>query len=392
MRASIWTYPWDVDDLGLDHVAAELRDRAGAQQISLAASYHAGRFLQPRSPRRRSYFPEDGTIYFRPDRARWAGSAITPQTASVLDHADPLRLAIEARERSSLAVGAWTVCLHNTRLGLLHPGVVTRNAFGDPYRYSLCPSHPDARAYVRTLVADLTHSYRVDVVELETPGFMPFAHEFHHEKDGVGLAAEEDFLLSLCFCGACEERAQAAGVDVVAARTTVCRLIDDALGRAVPAPRWPGFLDRGTDALAEFPALAAYVAWRSEPVMSLIGEIRAAAHPDSRVVVIDLAAGWLGGVDTAGLAAVCDGLILCCYDATLERIERDVARARALLGPERLLTAGFRLFYPETDGPAILGDRVRAATKAGCDGLSFYNYGLVPAPRLDWVRKALDLS
>ena len=29
---------------------------------------------------------------------------------------------------------------------------------------------------------------------------MPYAHGYHHEKDGVGLTAEDDFLLSLCFC------------------------------------------------------------------------------------------------------------------------------------------------------------------------------------------------
>ncbi|MER8576253.1 hypothetical protein NKH20_30495, partial [Mesorhizobium sp. M1374] len=82
-------------------------------------------------------------------------------------------------------VSCWTVCLHNTRLGMLHPQAVTRNAFGDANYYNLCPSHPDARAYVRALVADISHSYRPDRIELESPSFMGFAHEYHHEKDGV---------------------------------------------------------------------------------------------------------------------------------------------------------------------------------------------------------------
>ena len=46
---------------------------AGANMVSLAASYHAGRFLQPGNPRRRVYFPQDGTVYWRLDPARWAG-------------------------------------------------------------------------------------------------------------------------------------------------------------------------------------------------------------------------------------------------------------------------------------------------------------------------------
>jgi hypothetical protein len=61
MQFSMWTYPWDVQDLSADRVAGELRD-IGCTTISLATAYHAGRFLQPRSPVRKSYYPEDGPI------------------------------------------------------------------------------------------------------------------------------------------------------------------------------------------------------------------------------------------------------------------------------------------------------------------------------------------
>ena len=118
---------------------------------------------------------------------------------------------VRRRDAGGLAVSCWTVCLHNTRLGMLHPQAVTRNAFGDPNYYNLCPSNPDARAYVRALVADVTATYRPDRIELESPCFMGFAHEYHHEKDGVGLTPEDDFLLSLCFCDSCLARAPRAG-------------------------------------------------------------------------------------------------------------------------------------------------------------------------------------
>ena len=138
-----------------------------------------------------------------------------------------------------MSVSAWTVCLHNTRLGVLHPDAVTRNAFGDPNYFSLCPSHPDAREYVCALVEDLTANYRPDAVELETPCFMPYAHGFHHEKDGVGLTAEDDFLLSLCFCPSCLARSGKAGVDGEAARRATRRLTMEAMERAVPGRAGP---------------------------------------------------------------------------------------------------------------------------------------------------------
>ena len=187
MHRSMWTYAWDILDLGFDAALGELRDRAGLNSVSLASSYHAGRFLQPRSPKRKVYFPEDGTIYFHPTPARWEGLAIQPKVAEVIEGGDVLRELVRRRDAGGLKVCCWTVCLHNTRLGMLHPGAVTRNAFGDPNYYNLCPSNPDARAYVCALVEDLTHSYEPDLVELESPSFMGFAHEFHHEKDGVGL-------------------------------------------------------------------------------------------------------------------------------------------------------------------------------------------------------------
>ena len=241
MLLSMWTYPWDVLDLGFDTVTGELRDRAGLNGISLATSYHGGHFLQPRSPRRKAYFAEDGTIYFRPTPARWDGATLQPKTAAVLAEGDVLRDLVRNRDKTGLAVQCWTVCLHNIRLGLQHPHACTRNGFGDANYGALCPSNPDARAYAVNLVADLTAEYQPDIVELESIGFLGFVYEYNHEKDGVGMTAEDDFLLSLCFCDACLARAKSAGVDGAAAQRTVRRWIVEMCERPVPAARWPDF-------------------------------------------------------------------------------------------------------------------------------------------------------
>ena len=130
MRNAIWTYPWDVQDLGYQGVERDIRERAGLSGISLATSYHAGRFLQPRSPRK-TCLPEDGTIYFHPTPGRWNDVAIRPKVADVVVNGDDvLKGLIERRDAGGLAVNCWTVCLHNMRLGLLHPDAVTVNAFG----------------------------------------------------------------------------------------------------------------------------------------------------------------------------------------------------------------------------------------------------------------------
>lgn len=392
MPLSMWTYPWDIQDIGYETVERELMQRAGLDTISLATSYHAGRFLQPRSPLRKAYFPEDGTIYFRPDATLWEGLAIQPKLADVIEEGgDVLRELVRRRDRGGMKVSCWTVCLHNTRLGMLHPHAVTRNAFGDPNYYNLCPSHPDARAYVRLMVQDVSRSYRPDRIELESPSFMGFAHEYHHEKDGVGLTPEDDFLLSLCFCPSCLARSTKAGADGEAARKLVRQWIAESCERAVPARRFPDFPESGLDTFAPWPELHAYLLWRFEPVTSLVEEIRAAADPATQVVIIDLKDGWLGGCDLAALGKVCDGAILCAYDMPPEGVTDLLKAGRVALGPDKFLGTGYRLFYPEMSDASALAAKVKPALEAGV-GINFYNYGLVPAARLDWVRRALGAT
>jgi hypothetical protein len=391
MHLSMWTYPWDIQDQTIAGTFGDLRDRAGLNTVSLATSYHAGRFLQPRSPGQKAYFPEDGTVYFTPDEQLWEDKVIRPLRArNVAERGDMLRALVDQRSSSGMKVSCWTVCLHNTRLGMLHPEHVTRNAFGNPNYYNLCPSSPAARDYVVTLVRDVTTHYQPDMLELESPNFMGFAHEYHHEKDGVGLNDEDDFLLSLCFCDHCMARAGRAGVPMQEAKQTVAGFIAEMCEREIPAKQFPDFPAAGIDAFRAWPALHAMLHWRTEPVISLIKEIRDQADPATKIVLIDLKDGWLGGVDLEAVGKVCDGAILCCYFMPPAETAALMKSGRAALGPNKYLGAGFRVFYPEVTSADDLAARARAAVEGGADGINFYNYGLIPAKRLDWVRAAVD--
>lgn len=388
-EVSVWAYPWDLHDLGLDAAIGELQAR-GVTTISLATSYHAGRFLQPGNPRRRVWFPEDGTVYYTLDPARWRGREIVPLQARIVsDEGDYLRAAVERRDAGGPAVSCWTVCLHNTRLGMLHPDHVMRTAHGDPHYYALCPSSPAARAYVAGICAEIGARYAPDRIELESPDFMGFDHGFHHEKDGLGLLPEDRFLLGLCFCDHCMTRAKAAGVPAVDARTRVRALLDAAFARELPAPQFPGFPASGTAAFESEPEIAAFLAWRSAPVTSLIEEIRAATPSATRLLLIDAEGSWQGGVDLPAVAPHLDGVLHCAYFTAVDRIDGVLGEARAALGPDKTLIAGFQLFHPEVADAADLRARVGAA-RGQADGFNFYNLGLVPRARLDWIARALE--
>jgi len=380
--SSLWAYPWDLHDIGPAQATDRLR-AAGCTMISLAASYHAGRFVQPGNPRRRVYFPQDGTVYYRPDPARWHGAEIQPLMADIVaTEGDMLAEMITRRDRGGLAVSAWTVCLHNTRLGTLHPAHTTRTAHGDPNLYALCPSSPAARDYVIRIVREIAETYAPDRIEVESPDFMGFSHGFHHEKDGLPLLPEDTWLLGLCFCPHCLQAAQTAGVDAEDARQTVATLLDQSFARELPEPQ---FDTQFPDAARRFPALHAYLLWRSTPVTSLIAALRAVVPPATRLMLIDAEGTADGGIDLPAMIPHLDGIVHCAYHTPQSRLAPLFAQTRALLGPARTLIAGFQLFHPATRDRADLAARV-AATTPHTNGANFYCLGLIPPARLDWIR------
>lgn len=388
-EVSIWAYPWDLHDLGLP-LALERITAAGVNMVSLATSYHAGRFLQPGNPRRRVWFPQDGTVYYRPDPDRWEGQEIVPLMAEIVaSEGDMVATLAAARADGGPGLSCWTVCLHNTRLGMLHPDHVVRTAHGDPHYFGLCPSSPAARAYVVTMVREIAERFQPDRIELESPDFMGFSHGYHHEKDGLPVLPEDDFLLGVCFCPHCLTAARAAGVDADAARATVADLLDAAFARELPARQFPDFPAAGIAAFDAHPALAAYLRWRRDPVTTLVAAIKAVVPPPTRLLLIDFAGSWWGGVDLAAMVPHLDGVLHCAYVTPPDRIGPVLAETRALIGPDRTLIAGFQLFHPVLRDRADLADRV-AATRGHVDGLNFYNLGLVPPARIDWIRTALS--
>src|SRR5689334_3150363 len=107
----LYTYAWDLADEGFDGVAERAR-RAGLSTITLAAAYHAGKFVRPHGVSGKVCFPDDGTVYFRarPERYR----RVKPVPNTLLDRLDPF--AELARAAPDLGRVGWVVCCHNSRL------------------------------------------------------------------------------------------------------------------------------------------------------------------------------------------------------------------------------------------------------------------------------------
>ncbi len=225
MEATIWAYTWDVVAIGISRFL-DLIKVAGMLGVSLATAYHAGLFLIPHNSNYRVYFPEDEVLYFRPSLERTKRLALQPRLSRLLQVGEPLRELID--EDIAGPQSQFLVCVHpQYGAGCINPDVVLWTAYGDPLYYSLCLSNSKVTEYLVTLLGDLSATHGIDAVDAESLNFLNYPHGFHHEKDFVGLSAKTSFLLSICSCETCQQKARVAGIDVEHVRTLVQRRLDD---------------------------------------------------------------------------------------------------------------------------------------------------------------------
>ncbi len=384
---AIYTYAWDLAETGVTAAANEFRG-LGLDTVTFAGSYHAGKFMRPHGKAGKVYFPEDGTVYFNADPSRYG--AIKPAANTLLGERDMLR---ELVDQSSMAVNVWLVLLHNTRLGMAHPDAVVRNAFGDPYYYNLCPSAPQARAYAIGLARDVTESYAVRGISMESPGFTPYAHGYHHEFALMKSNAWLENMLGLCFCKHCVSGAQKAGIDAGRLRAEVAGDIAAYLDSDIDYPADMAEAFWRADIAADGD-LRRYIDFRGKMVTSLVAEIRAAVRKDADVAVIPsvarpTAGAWYEGSDLGTLAETAGIIEACFYEPAAMRVKADLFDIRRRLKGAGKLRGILRPSYPDLSTKADFLAAVAALREGGVDELAFYNWGHLRRANLAWIGEAM---
>ena len=385
---AIYAYAWDIAEAGVAESIAEFRS-LGLDTVTMAGSYHAGKFLRPHGRTGKVYFPEDGTAYFRTTPHRYG--AIKPVENRMLADRDVLRELCAG----PLQVNAWMVLLHNTLLGTIYPEATVANAFGDRYVYSLCPSSPEARAYAVGLAHDVTEPYPVLGLSVESPGFAPYAHGFHHEFALNQPNRWLDAQLGLCFCDHCRAGSAQAGIDSPALAKRVARDVADYLAGDVDFPQdmaeafW--LADTRTDG-----ELKAFLDWRCTVVTALVAEIRARVRKDALVAVIPSVArptggAWYEGSDLAALAEAAGILEACFYEPGAARIKADLFDVRRRLGGKGQLRGITRPAWPDLATRGEFLAAVQVLADGGLDGLAFYNWGHLRRSNLAWIAEAMTI-
>ncbi|NKB53361.1 MAG: hypothetical protein GKR97_14245 [Rhizobiaceae bacterium] len=383
-------YPWDA--VGADGCSTDgfedWADQSNLNALAVATSYHAGKFIRPAAKSGpRVVFPEDGTVYFQPDQSRYG--SVKPKVSAFTEKVDVL----EALCRSGRhIITGWTVLLHNTRLGFEHPDKTVRNAFGDPYPYSLCPSHPDNQHYAVNLCSDLGANYDLKGLSIETPGFLPFAHGFHHEFSQMRSNLWLDHHLGLCFCDHCRAGAAEAGVDADGLKRKIAAMIDDYLASTDNLSQSDASTRLANDRRTNSD-LEAYINYRCETVSQLVARIRIELRADCELFVIPTtdrptSQCWVEGSDLERLARVADGLEVPFYEPTVEAVLRDAAETRITVGQNARIRGILRPGQPDLNDPQDLTSAATGLSESGVEGVSFYNFGLLRPHHLEAIGQA----
>jgi hypothetical protein len=379
MQIAGYLYPWDV--IG-DPAAADLVAGLGLDHVVLAAVYHGTRALTPRHPRHRVVVADRTAAYFPVSQARWRGAALRPEPADWLASADPFGQATVALRAAGVPVHAWAVFNHVDLPAAIDQNVV--NAYGDRYPWALCPAQEPVVEYALGLAADVAGLPGIEGVELEACGWYGFDHLSAHDKiGGVPLTAAEQYLLSLCFCDACDRGYRYGGIDPGALRRQVCSALDGRFaGTRPPAcgtePEQiavmlgPGLAGAVLDVrLRVADGLRTAVAERIRAVRpELAVLLHASPQPHSTVAFT--------GVDPATAARTVGGLVVNCWRGTDALPPSVAGGARAYASLLAVEGMGGR--------PAELPEQVAAARATGASGVRLYHVGLAGAADLDAVR------
>jgi hypothetical protein len=383
---AIYAYAWDLAERPLAEAVAEIK-ALGLDTVTLAGSYHAGKFIRPRGKSGKVYFPEDGTAYFRTDPKRYG--KIKPVENSLNKSHDMFREIGGA----GIAVNAWMVLLHNTRLGEAHPEATVENAFGDRYVYALCPSAPEAREYAAALCKDVTDNYPVIGISVESPGFAPYQHGFHHEFALMKQNRWFDGLMGLCFCRHCRKGAKAAGIDADRLAAQVRSDAESWLATDFDLPDDMAEAFFVADTRSDG-ALKALLEWRSDVTTGLVREIRSAIRKDAAFAVIPsvarpTAGAWYEGSDLRALVEAAGIIEACFYEPSVERVRADAWDVKRRLRGAGKLRGILRPAHPDLKSRGEVIAAVEGLKAAGITDIAFYNYGHLRPASLRWIGDAL---
>jgi hypothetical protein len=347
----VFVYPEELRATAPADLAEQIRG-LDCDAVSMAIVYHRARRVFPRQ--RRIDVLTRTAFYLRPGNGY---GALRPAPLDGL--ADDVLRFREACEDAALRFRAWVVALHDDRLAAEHPDAAAHVLDGGPLGHSLCPSSPEARAYVVALARDAATQLAPDAVELEAGLYPAWEPSYTLTLALQPLGEDERILATQCFCRWCRELI-GDGADELEARARA--------GDAAVAAELAPVRSRGVGRL---------VGEAAEAVQAAGSELRVfAGGPPEQAAAQGL---------SAEAFAPADAILLGCGPLRGSELTARFALLNALVD-RRPATASSN-WTPER-GPREWAYDVAALAAEGAEGLALYNLTLVPDEGVEAMRAA----
>lgn len=395
-------HPTDIEDDGIESSLGVLAGEIGVDAINVAAVANGSWALRGRSSSGPRLVEREAGAHFQPEIARYGGTHLRPVVASRIKSRNPLEKIAQEAQRLGLRLRASIACCLHERLATKYPMARCVNVFGDPDPAWVCPANPDVREFLAAMAEDLTSGYPIESLELRRLGFP--AADLRDRGVDVGLPSDDARrpLLTWCFCSSCRQRAADLGIDVEALLAWLRGQIDGLFRLEAAA------FDRLESLLGSEPQAAQYAKMREQVVVSLAKLVR--SRTKARLVLrltlnarqaepnVEMAETF----DRIHLPAPAGRPAAAIARPTLVGVEQsaDLA-ARAA---ERIASCQAYSYEPSrtevwmpchppdvNDGPTLVR-RVRAISQTGVAAVGFTDYGLAPAPCLEWARQAIRFA
>lgn len=380
MEYSMWAYPWDIIDEGVDTVADRLTT-VGVSEVNVATNYHSIQTFNPHNPARRTFFSH-ASAYFHPGDEY---GRLKPIPNEMMGDDDWLATIDKGLRDTPLDLNSWTIGCHNSRLGEANHDLTLESPHGDSLIFGLCPSQPAVREYLVSLLRDLDSRADFTRIELETfDYFHGRGFGWHHDKFHTQLGELGEFLFGLCFCESCRERGEDAGIDVEQAQQEAADTIDALAESHLPHDVAPG------DWLIDHPEVLEYAQLRCQGLGELYGDLAAATDADlgAYIGMFDMETSWRQGLSLDRLEKHLDYYKVIAYGSGAAEAVRPVRKAKQLTDAE--LHAGVLPGHPHVHDEGTLIDIVGSLEEEGVSRCSFYNYGLLPNRNIDWIESATE--
>ena len=384
---SIYTYPWDLTDEGLDRSLNRIADTAGCDEVMLTPSYHVSTYFLPHNPARPIYYGEDGAVYFHPDYRRFKSTRIRPHLSAVVDQEGYFERVVEAISKRGLKFGAWIVYCYNHYLARTYPEFAKHDAFGNPYLGQLSTAPRDAQEYIAALTENIVQVYKPVSVHIESLSRLRWNYGSRNPKVLSEIADRDQYLLGLDFNPAAVEHAREKNFDGAKFQKDVADWLRPRLARLPTAddrrPVNDAWIGEAFDG-----RLRQWLGIQSERTTALWTRVAKIIHDGGATIQSVLATSkseqgsdidpstnrYLDRVTVGPFKSVASG------KGRVKEIESAISEDGVVMvstQPARFTEA------------APLEAEVRIAKQSGAGGCNFYNYGLLREEQLGFVGSAL---